>query len=274
MDSLNKIKALNPTLANGMIAPEEYDVLVVGRYVKDEDGKVTKIKFVERTKPSEAAKAAGVEVQQYLRASFTKSGAIIASAVKPVVEGVPAEKSYRGSKKPQVGNIFKNTQLNLYNFLMEELKAKNYTEVGDQKVIEGNKSVVRPVCRVHATVWGAKVSITVPKYKLTRKNADGKREDLTGAKYNAKSDSYDKNAGRTSITLRWWADLDDLEEIESMAVSMYERNVLPYETGETVIVETKGNTTTQTIKSEPVTPETPEVEEEVIVTDDDDENDD
>lgn len=249
MNSLDKIKSLNPTLANGAIMAEEYDVLVVGRKVSGKDGAADTIKFVEKTKPTAAAKEAGVTIQQYLRASFAKSGAVVASGENA------NEESFRGSKRPQPGNIFKNTQTNLFNFVNGKLKADAYEEVGDIIVHENGQPVKRPVVRVKATVWGARVSLTVPKYKLTERNADGSRQDLTGPKYDPKSDKYIKNAARTAITLRFFADIDDLEEVEALAVSQYERFVMPYETGETIIQETKGNTTTVKVESEPITPE-------------------
>jgi len=79
MDSLNKIKSMDPNLRNGMIPAEEYDVLVVGRNVSSTEGDVKKIKFVETTNPTSAADKAGVEKQNYLRASFTRTGAIVKS---------------------------------------------------------------------------------------------------------------------------------------------------------------------------------------------------
>jgi len=249
MNSLDKIKSLNPNLANGAILAEEYDILVVGRKVSGKDGAADTIKFVEKTNPTAAAKEAGVTIQQYLRASFSRAGAVSASAV------VNGEESFRGSKRPQPGNIFKNTQTNLFNFAVKKLKDGEYTEVGDIIVQENGSPVKRPVVRVHATVWGAKVSLTVPKYKLTERNASGARQDLTGPKYDPKSDKYIKNAARTAITLRFFADIDDLEEVESLAVSQYERFVMPYETGETITQEVKGNTTTVKVESEPITPE-------------------
>ena len=261
MNSLDKIKSLNPTLANGAIIAEEYDVLVVGRKVSGKDGEKAKLKFVEGTNPTAAAKEAGVTTQQYLRASFAKSGAVVASGENS------GEESFRGSKKPQPGNIFKNDRTNLFNFIVGKLKAEEYDEVGDLIVVEKGESIKRPVVRVRATVWGAKVSLTVPRYKLTERNASGARVDLTGPKYNPKTDKYDKNASRTAITLRFWADIDDLEEVESLAVSQYERFVMPYETGETIIQETKGNTTTVKVESEPISEDDPETVATVEETD-------
>ena len=258
MDSLTKIKQLNPTLQNGMINAEEYDILIVGRNVTDtESGQVKKINFTMTTNPTKDAGGAGVTKQNYLRAEFTRSGSVVKNA--------SGEDSFKGSKKPQAGNIFKNTQPNLYNFLLKKLKEKDaegkqtgFDIIGDKDVIEGDKTVKRPMVRVHATVWGARVSLTVPKYRLTRRDAEGKRINLTGPKYDAKTDKYLKDAPRTAITMRFFADIDDLEEVESLAVRLYESTVMPYETGETVIVETKGNEVKQTVESETITEENEE----------------
>jgi len=267
MNSLDKIKQLNPNLANGMIAPEEYDILVVGRKVTGAEGQTAKIKFTETTKPTDAAKAAGVESQHYLRASFTKSGAVVTSDVDP------SRKSFKGSKKAQPGNIFKNTQTNLFNFISQVLGEKDeegnqtgFEVVGDIRVVEGTETKIRPIVRVKATVWGAKVSLTVPKYKLTTRDAAGKRMNLTGPKYDPKTDTYKTNAVATSLTLRFFADIDDLEEIESLAVKQYERFVMPYELGETTTVEVKGNEVKQTVESDPITldEELPPEEDETI----------
>jgi hypothetical protein len=97
-----------------------------------------------------------------------------------------------------------------------------------------------------------------------RRNAEGKRVPLTGPKYDAIKDTYSKKAPRTSYSLRFFADIDDLEEVEAIAVRMYERDVMPYEVEVTTSVTTAGNkTVTKVDEKEPVSdPEVENTEEE------------
>lgn len=266
MNSLEKLKSWNPNLQNGAIVPEAYDALVVvAKKVSGEDGDTAKYQFEQWTNPSEAAKKVGVQKQRYLRVSFIKAGSV-------GIDETTGEEIYQGSKRPQPGNVFKNTQPGVYNFLLTRLdkgEGEGWEKAGTVDVTEGEKTVKRMQVRVKAKVAGAKVALSVPPFEIHTRNAEGKVVKLKGPKYDPKEDRYLSNAPRIGNTLRFFADLEDLEEVEGMAVRLYERDIMPYETGETITQTSKGNTVLTKVESDPVSdldtdndePDTEETEE-------------
>jgi len=260
MNSLELLKSLNSWLVNGNLIPEEYDILVAGEAVT-KDGEVTGYKFIQTTKPRADAAQVGVGIQQYFRTSYTKTGGITKSTVT-------GEDSFKGLKKPQTGNIFKNTQPLLFDFVAATLRKKEYDEktnpeggytiVGDKiDTLADGSTRKMTIVRVKATNWGAVCNLTVPKYELTSRDENGKAIKFKAPKYNAKTDRYEQQ-NATSISLQFFADLSDIDRIEQLAVSLYERQVMNNEVGETTTTVKKGNEVIQKVTSPTITDDDPE----------------
>ena len=107
----------------------------------------------------------------------------------------------------QFVNVMLEVQRKGYELNEEELASKILVLLHN----ENGKDVKRPLVRVLATVMGAKISLTVPQYALTERGVDGKRKPLTGPRYVVKTNSYLKNQARTSYSLQFFADAEDLE---------------------------------------------------------------
>lgn len=185
---------------------------------KDAKGNVTSMKFVQ-TSDRQIPGITGKSL--YLRASFKKAG----EQVKVMVNN-EERIAFRGSKRSTPGNIFKNQQPNLFNFMVEELKAGNYKPAGKDN--DKNDMV-----EAHALVYGKKIAINVPTYVPQSTDEEGKRKALTGTRYDAEKDEYVTNQEVTMNVFRFFADEDDLDELLSLAVRLVDRQVMPY-TKETV----------------------------------------
>jgi hypothetical protein len=208
------------------IVPEEHDILVVGKRKSDKDGDSKKINFDFTTSPSTAAIDAGVKKSKYLRVSFKRSGSITKSKHND------EEESFKGGKRAQAGNVFKNTQRDLYDFILNKLKANKYDIVSETD--DGD-----PIVRLKATAFGARVSVTVPDYNPQTRDKDGNRKALTSpATYDPETDTFKKNQPVVLNVYRFFADVDDIEELEAVAARHYRKQVRPYEVG-TVVVKTK-----------------------------------
>lgn len=232
--SLEIIKEMNPWLVNNMIPAEEFDMILIGKRVSGAEGEDDKIKFDLISDPRADAIEAGVEKGLYLRVLCTRVGGIELSENKKDVNA----KSWRASKRKHPYNIFKNSQEDLYNWLMQSIKAGEYTKLPDTEVLENGKTVKRPVIKLINTIWGKAIGMTVPEYKIMIRGASGKLVPWTGPKYNPKTDKYDKNAPRVNNILRIFVDEEDLAEVEGLAVKQYDRTVRPYTTAKVVNVKT------------------------------------
>jgi len=233
--SLARLIELNPELANkSHYIAEEHDVIIAGEKRKDEEGNSAGLKFDLKTKPNEAAAAAGIKSNKYLRASFKRSGSVTASVEND------GEESFRGSKKAQSSNVFKNTQTDMYNFLLNKLNA--HTKENPTYELIGKTDDGLTLVRVKATVAGAVINLTVPRYK-PQTRVDGKRSNLKATTYNEDTDKYEKNQDVILMNAKFFADLDDIDAIKSVAVRHYEKHVMKFEVGSKKTTETKGNET-------------------------------
>jgi len=247
MNKREKLLALNPNLRNGSVVAEEFDALIVGRRTTDKEGQGTTLKFTETTNPREGS---GVAKQNYFRVSFKKAGETIQSAVNA------GEEAFKGSHKATPGNVFANTQTEQYNWMKRKLLAKEYTEVGEIEV-DGKK---RPIVRLHGTIFGAHIKMNVPTYEIHTRVNGGKPKKLIATKYNPKTDKYEKTPATSSV-VRFFADIEDLEELENLMVRQYERNAENYETGESIVTTSKGDTITQKVVETPIVDDLPDEDE-------------
>jgi hypothetical protein len=232
-NSLEIIKEMNPWFGNNVIPPEEFDMLVIGKRVSGAGDEST-IRFDLLSDPRADAVEAGVEKGVYLRVLCTRVGGIEASEKKKDV----GAKSWRASKRKHPYNIFKNSQEDLYNWIMQSIKDGEYAKLPDTEVQENGKTVKRPVIKLINTIWGKAIGVTVPEYKIMIRGTGGKLVPWTGPKYDPKLDKYNKNTPRVNNILRMFVDEEDLAEVESLAVRQYDRNVRPHTTAKVVNVKT------------------------------------
>lgn len=233
------LKRMNPELFSTTQVAQPYAcVISVAKKVKGADGETDQYKFVQ-TSDRQIPGIKGKSL--YLRASFKKAG----EKVKTLLQNGEERTAFRGSKRSTPGNIFKNQQPNLFNFMVEELKLgdKGYKEVG--KDSDGNVIV-----ETNALVYGKRIAVNVPTYTPMSTDEDGKRKKLTGTKYDPKTDSYIENAPVTMDVFRFFADEDDLEELLGVATKLVDRQVMPYVTKSRTVIEEDLATGTVTQKKE------------------------
>lgn len=243
------LQQLNPGLFEETLVAEPSAIIVTGLpNGKDEKGQ-SKLKFVQKSNPSDEAKAAGVRAGRYLRASFKK-----ADSTKKVVTNSGDERvAFTGSKRAQAGNVFENVQPELFNFMVMQLKQGNYKEVGKD---QDNNTLVE----LDALTFGKKVSVNVPKYHPQETDDQGRRKDLIAGTYNPESKKYEKKKVTMSV-IRFFADEDDLEELLEVAARRFERDVKHYLAEKvTTITETESKKTVET--KEPDLTEEEELEKE------------
>lgn len=223
-------------------------VIVIGHYRKNKEGEIDKdnIKFDLRSVPSKDAIAAGVQPgQRYIRALYKRH-----DETETVEHEGQAFEMFTGSKRPQAGNIFANTQSELYDYVMKKLNAKEYEFVGEQDDRVNGKIVKRPKVVLNTLVAGARVSVTVPKHHPQTRDASGARRNLTATTWNPDKQKYERDQAVVVNTMNFFADIDDIENLEAIAARLYERTVLPYQV-EKVTIKTETGTTTKVEKQEP-----------------------
>jgi hypothetical protein len=202
------------------------------RAVKNDKGEVIEHRFVKTSDRD----IPGMPKSKYLRASFKKAG----EQVQVALDNGETRRAFRGSKRAQAGNIFKNQQPNLFNLLADELREKKYTKAGTDN--DGNAMV-----EADLLVYGKKISVNVPTYIPQETDENGKRKGLTATKFDPKTGQYVENATVHMGVYEFFADEDDLDKLLEVAARLVDRHVIPYVTEKiTTTVEKPGEVSVKT----------------------------
>jgi hypothetical protein len=225
------LRHMNPELFATTQVAEPYDALIsVAEVVNDAEGEGKSFKFAQKSKKD----IPGMPKSVYFRASFTKTDSVIDTLLDSGI----TRPGFKGSKKPQAGNIFKNQQPSLFNRLAIELTAKRFEESG--KDSDGHIQVTP-----NMMVFGKKVSVSVPIYK-----PQDDQGSLKGTRYDPKTRKYVENQPVSMGVYRFFADVDDLEELIDVAAKLVDRWVMPFVTETvTIIKETAGSVSKETKES-------------------------
>ena len=235
-----RILELNPELFSMRQPSKEHDVFVVGRK-KDKDGTVT-TEYLLRSKPSEAAKKAGIKASELIHAAFMPTGSI--------KTGEDGKRSYQGPKKARVGVVFLNTQPNLYNFLKEGLEEGK--DIGFKEA--GTDSRKRPMVKMRDTVYGLKITFLTDLYNPHQLDpaGSGKIVPLESTVFKPATGEYKKE--KTIMgSYTFFADDDDLDNLLEICTRHYQKNVAPYVTEKTTVIKEKGQRKVVEVKEEEIT---------------------
>lgn len=271
MNSKELLKELNPRLFEGEIAPERFVAILIGeeKEIVDGDKKVKKIKLRLRTKPSDAAKAAGVTSQAYYRVMMESHGLIKIND--------NGEMEVRTKKKPYPHMVFANTQVSMYSLFDKIVEDWNNADTQEKKdailAPMGRTSEGNPRFKVLKLVlWGKQLTINVPKYVPQMRGADGTDVPFQALKRNPKTGEYKKENVTRSV-FEFWADEEDLEKLESVTEKMYENQIEPNLVETVTTIKQKGNKVTQEKVEPKVTLDEEDLEgNEGVATDGDDDD--
>lgn len=251
MNTKELLRALNPRLFEEEIPAERFIPILIGEIGEKLDGdkKVKTIQLKHRTKPSNAAKEAGMTSQSYYRVMMESYGVL-----NITTDGV---KELRTKKKPYPHMVFANTQVNIFSFIDQIVQDWKNAETQEEKdtILQpmGKTSDGEPRFKVLKTIlWGKWVSVNVPKYIPQVRGEDGKDRPFTAIKRNPKTGKYEKEPVIMSV-IRFWADEDDLTELEIVAEKFYENRVEPNLSEKVTIITEKGSKITQEISEPKVT---------------------
>jgi len=220
--------AKNLSLFNNDQIARPHKIEITGVYEEDADEKKTAM-FLLRSKPSDAAKAVGVQSQKYIRVMVT-----------PVTE--TEQEGIRPKGKGVAHNVFENTS-DLYNLLKAEIIAVNY-------MLTTAKRDKLPTAKLNEKVWGKIVTVNVPNHFLTTTNAEGAIVKFEGGVRDPHTGEYSKQANQ-STAKKFFIEEGDLEgNIRDITISKIKKEVAPYLVEVETVIKTLGGIQVDIIKKE------------------------
>lgn len=215
----------------------KHDIYITGIRQPNPNDNTKKITvFIQKSKPNEAAKAAGVKVSEFLHASFKPSGTIKVDDEN--------ELTFSGPKKSQVGVVFQSAQPDLYNFLVkaiEEGEGTGYEKSGEVQMTDPltGKTFKRPQIKLKRKMFGKIISLNVPSYNPTSMGADGKFHKLSPVTLNTENGKYEKKPVTVGL-IKFFADDDDLDALAEASARLVDKRVKPFAVDKTIFIKEDG----------------------------------
>jgi len=229
------LQTMNPTLFNFRQPSILHDIYVVGIRTTNPETKVQTTNFVQTSKPSAEAIAAGVKPSDYIHTSFKPVGSI-------KIDEQSGEETFSGPKKAQIGVVFQTAQPDLFNFLkraIDEGKDKGYIENGIVQITDPKTGKVwkRPQILLKRKLFGKIIAMNVPEYTPHNMGADGKPHALAPTTLDPLTGRYGHKEV-VSGSIKFFADDDDLDLLEEAAAKIVDKRVRPWvKDKKTLIIE-------------------------------------
>lgn len=203
-----------------------HDIYVVGIKVPDPADNTKKITvFIQKSKPTAEAIAAGVKPSDFIHTSFKPTGSI-------KTDETSGEETFSGPKKAQVGVTFQSAQPDLFNFINKAVElgeGVGYVKNGEVQMNDPKtgKTFKRPQILLKRKIFGRIIAMNVPEYTPTNMGADGKFHKLSPVTLDPTSGKYIKKEV-TMGSIKFFADDDDLDLLEEAAAKIVDKRVRPW----------------------------------------------
>jgi len=198
----------NQELFNKSIEPEYHDIIVAIKVSKNNRNILCR-----RTQPTKYALEMGIRPAYYIKTIIKKP------TTTPTIKHTYVMK-----------RIFKNKELDLYNFIRMQVENKAYTLINNL-VIPSIHIDQEPeeeiLLLLKYGISGKIINLQTPLYQVTLTDTKGELHKIPSVRYNSKTDNWERTQ-LLSSKIKFFVCEDELHYLRDIAIRLYRRLARPY----------------------------------------------